>query len=128
MVLSFVACGAGFVLLAQLNVTATYATDLLPAFCLLGIGIGIGFVAFTVGATDGVEDRHRGLASGLVGTSQQLGAALGIAALSVVAQTATTSDGAAGQVAGFAAAFWMGAALAVIGTATAALTMTDQTA
>jgi hypothetical protein len=45
----------------------------------------------SIGALEGVEDRHSGLASGLINTTQQVGGALGVAVLSSIA-ISTTSD------------------------------------
>jgi predicted MFS family arabinose efflux permease len=65
---------------------------LLPAQLAGGIGLGIGFVAATIGGVQGVAPRDSGIASGLVNTSQQLGGALGLAVLAGIAVTATTSQ------------------------------------
>ncbi|MEU6719728.1 MFS transporter [Nonomuraea sp. NPDC046802] len=65
---------------------------LLPAQLAGGIGLGIGFVAATIGGVQGVAPRDSGIASGLVNTSQQIGGALGLAVLAGIAVTATTSQ------------------------------------
>ncbi|MGW4801240.1 MFS transporter [Nonomuraea sp. NPDC004297] len=64
---------------------------LLPAQLTGGIGLGIGFVAATIGGVQGVAPRDSGIASGLVNTSQQIGGALGLAVLAGIAVTAATS-------------------------------------
>jgi MFS family permease len=56
---------------------------------LVGLGMGLSFVPLTVSATAGVPPSDQGLASGLLQTAQQLGVALGLAALTSLA-TATT--------------------------------------
>jgi MFS family permease len=103
------------------SVGGSYTADLLPGFLLIAIGMGFSFVPISIAALAGVKPSEAGLASGLINTSQQVGGALGIAALSSVA-TSTTTDritaGAGQAVAltdGFQAAFVGGAAVAVIG-------------
>ncbi|WP_336216589.1 MFS transporter [Nonomuraea sp. LPB2021202275-12-8] len=65
---------------------------LLPAELVGGIGLGIGFVAATIGGVQGVAPHASGIASGLINTSQQIGGALGLALLAGIAVTATTSQ------------------------------------
>ncbi|AVT37720.1 MFS transporter [Plantactinospora sp. BB1] len=65
---------------------------LLPAQLLGGIGLGIGFVAATIGGVHGVAPQDSGIASGLVNTSQQIGGAVGLAVLASIAVTATTNQ------------------------------------
>jgi MFS family permease len=88
----------GTFLLSFLTPTSSYLTNLLPAFLILALGMGLSFVAVTVAATSGVPDTLTGLASGLINTSQQLGGALGLAVLTVVASTTTAADVASGKV------------------------------
>ena len=102
--------------------------DLLPGFLLLGIGIGFAFVPISIAALAGVQPAEAGLASGLINTSQQIGGALGIAALSTIATSHTSDKLAAGVPAphalvdGFTAAFTVGAVIAAAGVV-AALTL-----
>lgn len=86
----------GTFLLSFLTATSSYLTNMLPAFLILALGMGLSFVAVTVAATSGVPDHDTGLASGLINTSQQLGGALGLAILMVVASTTTAADVASG--------------------------------
>jgi EmrB/QacA subfamily drug resistance transporter len=87
----------GIFLLSFLTAGSTYTYHLLPSFVLLAIGFGISFVAITVAATSGIPGDEAGLASGLINTSQQIGGALGLAILAVIAANATTSALASGQ-------------------------------
>ena len=53
----------------------------LPGLVLVGIGMGIGFPALNVGAMGAVAGPEVGLASGILNTARQLGAAIGVAIL-----------------------------------------------
>jgi EmrB/QacA subfamily drug resistance transporter len=119
---------AGLVYFTQVSVGGSYVTDLLPGFLLIGFGIGFSFVPISIAALAGVESAEAGLASGLINTSQQIGGALGIAALSTIATSRTADAVASGTapqsalVDGFTAAFVVGAIIAGAGIA-AALTL-----
>jgi len=52
-----------------------------PGLVLIGIGMGTGFPTINVGAMGAVQGQELGLASGILNTSRQLGAAIGIALL-----------------------------------------------
>jgi EmrB/QacA subfamily drug resistance transporter len=82
---------AGLVYFTQVSVGGSYLGDLLPGFLLTAVGIGFAFVPISIAALAGVQASEAGLASGLINTSQQIGGALGIAALSTIA-TSRTSD------------------------------------
>jgi EmrB/QacA subfamily drug resistance transporter len=112
---------AGLVFFTQVSVGGSYLTDLLPGFLLIGVGIGFSFVPITIAALAGVQAAEAGLASGLINTSQQIGGALGIAALSTIATTRTEDAVSVGTAApfalvdGFTGAFIAGAIIAAIG-------------
>ena len=89
---------AGLVFFTQVSVGGSYVTDLLPGFLLIGVGIGFSFVPITIAALAGVQPAEAGLASGLINTSQQIGGALGIAALSTIATSRTDDAVSAGSV------------------------------
>jgi|SoiMethySBSTD1v2_1073268.scaffolds.fasta_scaffold46195_3 EmrB/QacA subfamily drug resistance transporter len=119
---------AGLIYFTQVSVGGSYVTDLLPGFLLTGLGIGFAFVPISIAALAGVRPNEAGLASGLFNTSQQIGGALGIAALSTIASSHTDSALASGTavpnalVDGFTAAFVAGAIVAAAGIV-AALTL-----
>ena len=103
---------AGMLLLTQLPVDGSYATDVLPSLLLTSLGMGAVFMPLTLIATTGLENEDQGLASGLFNTSQQIGGALGLAILSTVAASRTAHVGgsdAEALVAGFHWAFAGGA-------------------
>jgi predicted MFS family arabinose efflux permease len=91
LVVSFSFLTAGYALFLRLGENASYLTLILPTMLLLGLGFVIGFPALNVQATNGVADDEQGLASGLVSTSGQLGAAVGLAAVSAVVTSRTGS-------------------------------------
>ena len=84
--------GAGGMLyLTRLTVAASYATGILPALIMAGVGLGLVFSTSINSATLGVEPADAGVASATVSASQQTGASLGVALLSTVAASAVTS-------------------------------------
>lgn len=87
----------GVFLVSLLGSTASYWLHMFPAFLILATGFGLSFLSITVAATSGVEHNQAGLASGLINTSQQVGGALGLAILAVVAHNATVQATAAGK-------------------------------
>ncbi|CAK7287934.1 MFS transporter [Streptomyces misionensis] len=87
----FLVAGLGMLLLTQLEIGSSYATLLLPAMVLLGLGMGTAFMPAMSLATQGVEPRDAGVASAMVNTSQQVGGAIGTALLNTIAASAKTS-------------------------------------
>jgi MFS family permease len=75
--------------LARLPVDGHYFWDLFPGFVLGGAGMGLSFVPVTIASLTGVERSDAGVASGLINTSRQIGGAIGLAAASAIATTAT---------------------------------------
>ncbi|WP_327001400.1 MFS transporter [Dactylosporangium sp. NBC_01737] len=74
--------------LTRLPVDARFAPDLLPVMLLIAGG-GLALPAITGLGMSGARADDAGLASGLFNTTQQLGMALGVAALSTVAASRT---------------------------------------
>ena len=121
MVVGLLVFAVGVLLLAQVPVGGEYVADLLPGFLISGFGLGLAFVAFSIGALEGVSERDAGLASGLSNTTQQIGGALGTAIMSTLAIT-RTEDLLAGGTAqpealteGFQLALYASVGLAVVG-------------
>ena len=98
---------------------------------LSGLGLGCSAVASTTRGTSAVEEEVRGLASGLLNSSAQVGTALGLAVLFVIAVARTDAvavggePGAEALVAGYRWAFFVGAGIAALGAA-AALRLVSQ--
>jgi EmrB/QacA subfamily drug resistance transporter len=119
----------GLLWLVRVPPGASYVTDLLPGFLLVGIAIGLCAPSAQIGALTGVAEGSVGLASGLVETMREIGGAVGIAVVSTVL-VARTRDAVelasptARQVAAFDAfqtAFAVIAAVAALGIVVAAL-------
>jgi EmrB/QacA subfamily drug resistance transporter len=117
---------AGLAYFTQVSVGGSYLGDLLPGFLLIALGLGFSFVPISIAALAGIQPAEAGLASGLINTTQQIGGALGIAALSTIATTRTDNaiaDGssqASALVTGFHGAFIAGVIVAAIGIVVAA--------
>lgn len=88
-----------------------------PGLVLWGIGGGITFPAMFVAAGSGVVPQEQGVASALATTSQQIGGAIGLAALLAVAAAAMTGGGAtpAGLADGLRTAGWVAAIATIAG-------------
>jgi EmrB/QacA subfamily drug resistance transporter len=103
---------------AQIPVHGSFASDLLPGYLLVGVGIAFAYVPVSIASLAGVAEREAGLASGLINTSQQIGGAIGTAIASTIFITHFKSLRSGGKsvlealTGGYAWAFW---GLAVIG-------------
>ena len=87
----------GLFMLSQMRVHGTYWHDVFPGLVVAGTGLGLSFVSLTLAATSGVPVESSGLVSGMLNTAQQMGGAIGLAVLSVLANSATNSSLAAGD-------------------------------
>jgi EmrB/QacA subfamily drug resistance transporter len=116
----------GMGVLTQLPVHGSYVGNLLVGLLPMSIGMGLTFVPITLLGTGGVGDDDAGLASGLFNTAQQVGGSLGLAILSTLAASQTSSllhgaDGAgatgaiAARVSGYHVAFLAAAIMLAIG-------------
>ncbi len=76
-------------LLSRLGVHSSYAADVLPALVISGIGFGAVVPPALNTATQGVEFRDAGVASGMVNTMQLVGGSIGTALLTAIAAQAT---------------------------------------
>jgi predicted MFS family arabinose efflux permease len=81
----------GMAWLTRLPVHGSYAGDLLTGLMPMSIGMGLTFVPITLLGTGGVSGEDAGLASGLFNTAQQVGGSLGLAILSTLAASQTSS-------------------------------------
>jgi predicted MFS family arabinose efflux permease len=76
----------GMLLLWRMPADADYLWGVLPAFLIVGLGLGMSFVPLQVAAFGGVSQAESGgLAAGLINTSQETGGALGLAVVATIA-------------------------------------------
>jgi len=84
--------GTGLLTLGlRLEPDSTYLGVVLPSLALVGMGMGLAFVALTSAAVAGVPNSDAGIASALLNAGQQVGGALGLAILTAVS-TSRTKD------------------------------------
>jgi EmrB/QacA subfamily drug resistance transporter len=121
------------VLAARGPVSADYLRDWFPVLLLLGIGGGLAFPSLGVVAMAGATPSDAGLASGLLNTTGQVGAALGLAVLATVSTNRTSELMAKGQSTvaalsgGYHLAWAIGAMLAIASILVAAAFLKSET-
>jgi EmrB/QacA subfamily drug resistance transporter len=121
----------GLLVLTRLPVHGHYASDLLTGLVPLAFGLGLAFVPITLMATSGIPAEDTGLASGLFNVAQQVGGSLGLAILSTLAASHTSSllhSGAAtgafaARVSGYHVAFLAAAIMMFVGAGLLAFTL-----
>lgn len=96
LILGSVVAAGGMVAMAQIGVDTGYWTGIAPSMMLIAAGFGLSFLPILGVATGGVAERNSGIASGLLTSSQQIGGAVGIAALVTIATTITNDQVASG--------------------------------
>jgi predicted MFS family arabinose efflux permease len=120
---------AGMLLLVFTPVHGDYLTNILPSMVLFAIGGGTAIPAIMSTAMSETTPDAAGASSGLLSTSQQVGAAIGLAALSSIAVATTNHLSAHGQataaatVGGFHLSWGIGAAALTAAAAIAAMTL-----
>jgi MFS family permease len=113
---AFVFLTGGYTLFLRLGESASYITLLLPTMLLLGLGFALGFPALNVQGTNGVADDEQGLASGLLSTSTELGAAVGLAVVTAVVTSQTgNAAGSAATLHGFRSGIAVAAGIGLLG-------------
>ena len=73
-------------------VDGSYASVVLPASLVLGVGMAFAYVPVTIASLSNVGPGEAGLASGLINTTYQIGSAVGLA-VTVAVATATSGGG-----------------------------------
>ncbi|GAA2556575.1 MFS transporter [Winogradskya consettensis] len=103
---------AGFAWFSLISPGGTFTTDILGPSIVAGTGFGICLGTVVATATAGVAPHEAGAASSLLNSSRQIGASLGLAALSTAAQHRTgTTPTPQTLTDGYAFAFTLSAAL-----------------
>jgi hypothetical protein len=96
----------------SLSTTGDYLVNILPALVLTAAGIGLLLPAVSIAATADVAPNVQGAAASLLTTSQQVGAALGVATLATIAATRTSAGASAS--AGYSTAFLVSAIAMIV--------------
>jgi hypothetical protein len=111
---------AGLAGFTRAPIDGDYLPHVLPVMILLGVGAGVVFPALMTLAMSGATQEDAGLSSGLINTTAQVGAALGLAVLATLSASRTqalVAEGTPPAVAltdGYHFAFWIGAALVAV--------------
>lgn len=112
--------GVAIVWATQVPVQGHFLANLAGPFVVAGAGTAFSFIPISVAALQGVTEDRSGLASGLLNTSTQFGAAIGTAIASSVAASGTNAllrEGGtvpAALTGGFHETFWVLGAIALI--------------
>ena len=115
----------GFVWFTQAPVDGDYWAHVFPVMVLMGAGVGVSMPSLMTLAMSGATEEDAGLASGLVNTTVQVGAAIGLAVLATLSTTRTEELAAAGESAqaalngGYHLGYLIGGALVVAAIAVA---------
>jgi EmrB/QacA subfamily drug resistance transporter len=81
----------GLLYLTRLQVSSGYGWGVVPALLLIGLGMGLAFMAGMSTATLGVDPADAGVAGAMVNTCQQIGGSIGTALLNTVAARAAVN-------------------------------------
>lgn len=83
--------GIGAALFTRISVVGDYAKEVLPAMVVMYLGAGSAGVALVILATANVPKRDAGVASGMVSTSERLGAAFWLALFVMIVDVRTST-------------------------------------
>ena len=110
----------------SLSTTGDYLLNVLPALVLTAAGIGLLLPAVSIAATADVAASVQGAAASLLTTSQQVGAALGVATLATIAATRTSAGASASE--GYSTAFVVSALAMIVAVVVVIATFTKKDA
>jgi EmrB/QacA subfamily drug resistance transporter len=119
--------GLGQVWLSSISSTGSYQMNVLGGILLTAFGMGLVFPTISVAVTSGVGPGERGLAGGLYVTAQQVGVAVGLAALATIAAAQTNAHHGSLAI-GYQTAFRVSMGLSVVAVLIVAIQMRARTA
>jgi EmrB/QacA subfamily drug resistance transporter len=123
---------AGLALFATVPAGGGYPSHIFPVTVLVGAGAGLCFPALMALAMSSATPQDAGLASGLVNTTAQIGGALGLAVLSTVSASRSSTllahhhPAAAALTDGYHLAFWIACGLVITAAGITATTVHHQ--
>ena len=94
LLLAFLVNIAGLLLLSGVASGDSYAAHVLPGMLILSVGNGLSLPVMAVAAVDGTTEEDAGLGSALFTSVQQIGGAVGVAALAVMGYSGGLTAGA----------------------------------
>ncbi|MBE1583834.1 EmrB/QacA subfamily drug resistance transporter [Nonomuraea angiospora] len=94
LLLAFLVNIAGLLLLSGVAAGDSYAAHVLPGMLILSVGNGLSLPVMAVAAVDGTTEEDVGLGSALFTSVQQIGGAVGVAALAVMGYSGGLTAGA----------------------------------
>ncbi|MEU6593147.1 MFS transporter [Streptomyces sp. NPDC046881] len=95
-----------YALMLPLQVDWSYAL-MFPSLLVLGLAFSLAYGPLTIAGTEGIEEEEQGVAGGLLYTSFQFGAALGLSAAAAVNIAATDGSSPAALLDGYKAALFV---------------------
>jgi EmrB/QacA subfamily drug resistance transporter len=92
LVAGLVSLVASALLFSTVSTNGSFLTSVLPASLLGAIGMSLAYIPATMAAMSAVKPEETGLASGIVNTSYQIGSAIGLALVAVLASHITNTS------------------------------------
>lgn len=117
----------GLALFGLVSRDGNYLTVFLPGLLLHGIALGTVFAAVNIGGVSGhIEERHQGVAAGLIVAAYAIGTGIGAAVVATVLTVTAAGTGAAALLTAYRHAFVVAALIAALGLVVAIARMPGQ--
>jgi MFS family permease len=71
----------GIAWMSQISTHGSYLTDVFGPSLIIGVGLGLAFVALTIASVSGIAPEHSGVAGGLINMTQEVGGSIGLAVI-----------------------------------------------